>query len=135
MGMPSAWDATLGSSSAVVAVLDTGIATQHPDFVGQWSYAPGHSAHDHVFVNDPTAGCSTPGTPEDDGYLGAPPDPFTHGTHVSGTIAAQMNNGAGVAGIAPGARILPLKVLDCDGNGTFTDLAAGITFAADNGAV
>ena len=45
-----------------------------------------------------------------------------------------MNNGAGVAGIAPSARILPLKVLDCTGHGSLSDLSAAITFAAEHGA-
>jgi Subtilase family len=136
MGMPAACDVTLGSSSTVVAALDTGLALAHPDLVGQWSYAPGQTSDRHVFLSGPSASCPAlpiPATPDDDGWR-APSAPFTHGTHVSGTIAAQMNNGAGVAGMAPAARILPLKVLDCTGSGGFSDIATAITFAADNGA-
>ena len=133
IGMPAAWDATLGSSSVVPAVIDTGIATNHPDLIGQWSYAPGRTAAEHVFLSSPDTRCPAAPTPEDDGWQG-PSNPFSHGTHVSGTIAAQMNNGAGIAGMAPAARILPLKVLDCTGSGSFSDIDSAIIFAADNGA-
>src|SRR5438132_11584820 len=128
MGMPAAWDVTLGTNSVVAAVLDTGLALNHPDLIGQWAYAPGHTASQHLFLSSPAASCPTATTPDDDGWQ-ARTNPFTHGTHVSGTIAAQMNNATGVAGIAPGARILPLKVLDCTGSGSFSDIATAITFA------
>jgi serine protease len=57
-----------------------------------------------------------------------------HGTHVAGTIAQSTNNGFGVAGLAPGARIMPIKVLSDQGSGTVADIANGIRFAADQGA-
>jgi len=133
IGMPAAWDVTLGSGNVVAAVLDTGLALAHPDLLGQWSYAPGRAPAEHVFLGAPSALCPAALTPDDDGWQD-PQTPFTHGTHVAGTIAAQINNGAGVAGIAPGARIQPLKVLDCTGTGSFSDIALAITFAADNGA-
>ncbi|HEY1100000.1 MAG TPA: S8 family serine peptidase, partial [Myxococcota bacterium] len=57
-----------------------------------------------------------------------------HGTHVAGTIAQSTNNGFGVAGLAPKAKIMPIKVLSDRGSGTVADIANGIRFAADNGA-
>jgi len=56
-----------------------------------------------------------------------------HGTHVAGIISAVANNGTGVAGVAPGAKIMPVKVLEA-GSGSFEEIAAGIHWAADHGA-
>jgi subtilisin family serine protease len=104
-------DPPIVGSGVLVAVLDTGIDTTHPELSG--AIAPGG----HDFVNndaDPT---------DDNG----------HGTHVSGTIAAAMGNG-GVVGVAPGASILPLKVLDASGSGSFSDVVAALQQAVAAGA-
>ena len=57
-----------------------------------------------------------------------------HGTHVAGTIGQRTNNGIGAAGLAHGACIMPVKVLDDSGDGTLADIAEGIRYAVDNGA-
>ena len=57
-----------------------------------------------------------------------------HGSHVAGIIAAQMNNDIGIAGVAPNAQILPIRILDSRGNGSENDLAAAIRLAVDQGA-
>jgi subtilisin family serine protease len=98
-------------SGAVVAVIDTGIDAAHPDLQGR--VLPGHDFVD----ND-----------------GTPQDGQGHGTHVSGIIAADANNGVGVDSVAPGAKILPVRVLDDSGSGTSTAVAAGIDWATDHGA-
>ena len=56
-----------------------------------------------------------------------------HGTHVSGIAAAATNNGVGIAGVAPDAKIMPVKVLE-DGSGAYEDIANGVRWAADHGA-
>ncbi|GDX33428.1 hypothetical protein LBMAG16_02590 [Actinomycetes bacterium] len=60
-------------------------------------------------------------------------DPFGHGTHVAGIIAAQNNNDIGIAGVAPNAKILPIRILDSAGDGTESDLAIAIRYAVDQG--
>jgi thermitase len=113
IGAPTAWDTTHGKSAVVVAVVDTGVDSTHPDLVGRIDTANGHD-----FVNGDAS------TMDDNG----------HGTHVSGIIAATMNNHVGGAGVAPGCRILPVKVLNAAGWGDTIGVAAGIRYAADSGA-
>lgn len=106
------WDQGVTGSGIIVAVLDTGIDSDHPDLVNQ--IQPGGKG----FFNDSDAGTTVF---EDD---------HSHGTHVSGIIAAQMNNSIGVAGVAPSAKILPIKVLDSVGDGYSSDIARGINFVS-----
>lgn len=98
-------------TGAVVAVVDTGIDAAHPDLQGR--VLPGHDFVD----NDDT-----------------PQDGQGHGTHVSGIIAADANNGVGVDSVAPGAKILPVRALDDNGSGSSAAVAAGIDWAASHGA-
>ena len=105
----SVWPQTTGSS-VIVAVLDTGVAT-HDDLSPQ--VLPGYD-----FIDNDTT----------------PTDLNGHGTHVAGTIAATSGNNLGVAGVAPSAKILPVRVLDASGSGSLTGVANGIIYAADNGA-
>jgi len=100
-----------GLSSTVIAIVDTGIDLSHPDLAAK--ILPGMS-----FV----AGAATPN--DDNG----------HGTHCAGIAAAITNNGVGIAGTNPAAKLLPVKVLDSAGSGSFSNVANGITWAADHGA-
>jgi serine protease len=119
INMESAWDIQRGSSGVTVAVIDTGVA--YEDY-GIYKKAPDlantvfKSGYD--FVN----------------HDSHPNDDEGHGTHVTGTIAQSTNNSLGVAGIAFNTSIMPIKVLDKNGSGTYADIADGIYFAADNGA-
>lgn len=120
-----AWTTTTGTG-AIVAVIDTGIDLTHPDLATNLL-----AATDADFV-EPNGECTGPKnnrTCTQDG----PQDENGHGTHVAGIVAAVTNNGIGVAGVAPGAKLLPVRVLDEDGNGT-GDIVAGIRYAADRGA-
>jgi thermitase len=111
-----AWDRSRGAGQ-IIAVVDSGVDLTHPDLAGNLWNGPG-GIHGRDFV-------------EDDNL----PDDFNlHGTHVAGTAAAVANNATGVAGVAPQARIMAIRALDGDGAGSSSDIAAGIAFAADNGA-
>jgi len=112
IGVPTAWTYAIGSPDVVVAVVDTGYELTHPDLQG-------------VPVVDPyNARNGTTGVK--DGY--------GHGTHVAGTIAAATNNAIGVAGVAPGVTIMPVKVLDSNGYGYWSDFLEGVDWAVAHGA-
>ncbi len=110
---PEAWAITRGAG-ATVAVVDTGIELTHPDLAGQFWTNPGESG----------GGRETNGIDDDhNGYVddwrgwdfvngdnGVETQSNFHGTHVAGTIAAATGNGAGVAGVAPDAKVLPVKI-------------------------
>lgn len=98
-----------------VAVVDTGVASAHPDLLGR--VLPGHE-----FLGGGTIDRDVPAMTDNCG----------HGTHVAGTIAANPNNNIGVAGVAPAVKILPVRVLNC--GGWSSDVAKGITWAANHGA-
>ena len=102
----------------MVAVVDTGLDYTHPDIVANVWTNPTDGSHGYNFVADTTD----------------PMDDHGHGTHVAGTIAAVGNNGLGIIGVAPQAKIMPVKALDASASGTFDQLARGIVYAAQNGA-
>jgi subtilisin family serine protease len=106
-----AWDMTAGASNVIIAVLDSGINTAHPDLAGR--VLPGYD-----FVNNDSD----------------PTDDFGHGTAVAGTVIADGNNGIGVAGVAFGCSVLPVKVMDATGAASHSTIAQGIEFAIQQGA-
>ncbi|MHB8060691.1 MAG: S8 family serine peptidase, partial [Gaiellaceae bacterium] len=112
---PDAWSLALGGSDVTVAVLDTGVQADHPDLLGKLV-----SGYDIVNADNDPADDNT----KDGG----------HGTLVSGVIAAQENNGIGIAGVCWKCRIMPVKVLDSTGSGSDSGVASGITWAVDHGA-
>ena len=125
INLPAAWDMTTGSPEVIVAVVDTGILSAHPDLAGQ--LVAGYD-----FIRDTSSAGDGDGidpNPEDMGDGGAVGSNSFHGTHVSGTIAAASDNGIGVAGVAWNARIMPLRVLGIDG-GTSYDVRQGVLYAA-----
>jgi serine protease len=130
---PTAWNLGTGSASLTVAVVDTGI-TAHPELTGR--VLPGYD-----FIGDPSIandGSNRDGDPSDPGDWtgdnecgdGAPGKRSSwHGTFVSGLIAANTNNAAGIAGMDWKAKILPVRVLGKCG-GSFDDVTAGVLWAA-----
>jgi thermitase len=108
MDIPEAWDMSLGTGRTV-AVVDSGVLATHPDLAGRIG-----AGYDWV---------------DEDAD---PNDLAGHGTHITGTIAASMNN-IGVVGVAPEARILPLRVLDANGNGFVSDIIDAFHFAGEQG--
>jgi subtilisin family serine protease len=130
---PEAWDTETGSSNVVVAVVDSGIAHDHPDLAPNMWVNPGE----------------TPGNSNDDDsngriddirgwdFVANDNDPFDlnlHGTHVAGTIGAQGNNNFGVAGVNWDVSLMALRVLNNAGFGTNAAITAAFNYAGDNGA-
>lgn len=107
---PQAWRTTKGAGM-VIAVLDTGLDTAHPEFAGR-------------VVEGFNALTRKSDVKDDHG----------HGTHCAGVAAAAVNNGQGMAGIAPDAKIMPIKVLAADGAGSDAYVAQGISWALKHGA-
>ena len=105
-----AWSLANGAG-VKVAVIDTGVDAGHPDLAGQ--VISGYNVMTKSVTDT-----------DDNG----------HGTHVAGTIAAVANNGIGIAGVAPGAKILSYKVLNSFGSGSLSDVASAVRMAVDDGA-
>jgi serine protease len=127
--VPQAWRLSRGAR-VVVAVVDTGADFRHPDLRGRLLARRGSN-----LLKNTAARC--PFQPAQAGARRSraiAQDDNGHGTHVAGTIAAATGNRAGVAGVAPAARVLPVKVLDRNGSGTDRDVARGICFAVRQGA-
>lgn len=112
----TAWETTTGDPSSVIAVIDTGVDTDHPDLVNQL-VASGDWAN---FANDGAANDPNPNPAQ----LG-----FSHGTHVSGIIAAEQNNNAGISGICPSCKVMPIRF-----GFTLSSEIEAIDWAIDHGA-
>lgn len=110
---PEAWGDGARANGVTVAVIDSGADYGHPDLAG--SLLAGCN-----FIVVPSV-CGPTAAADDNG----------HGTHVAGTIAATTDNGTGVAGLAWGASILPLKALDAVGSGSWYAIADAIGYATN----
>lgn len=108
---PQAWDIQKGSSSVIIAVVDSGVDLNHEDLKNRVIYG-----HDYVDGDD------------------VPSDELGHGTHVAGIIGAQTNNSLGVAGVNWDCRILVIRVLNSSNYGTAANFTSGVIYAADHGA-
>lgn len=130
IGMPAAWTKTKGSAHVVVAVLDTGVDSTHPDLAANlWKTPSGDFGMsfctDFSDENNPKVLPPQPGAMDRNG----------HGTHVAGTIAAIGNNKTDVVGVAWELKIMALKFLcGADGRGTTADAIRAMEYAMTNGA-
>ncbi|MBD3160745.1 MAG: S8 family serine peptidase, partial [Candidatus Eisenbacteria bacterium] len=106
-----AWDLETGDPNLILAIIDTGCDLNHPEYSSRL-------VQGYDFVNNDW-------DPSDDG---------NHGTACAGIAVAAGNNNQGIAGVAWQVKLMPVKVLNGNGGGTWTDVADGIEFAADNGA-
>jgi serine protease len=137
INLPRAWDASIGSSSIVVAVIDTGILPNHPDIVGSPNLIAGFDMiSDPAIANDGGGRDNDPTDPGDavaagECFPGDPAQPASwHGTHVAGTIGVgRTDNGVGVAGANWTVRVQAVRVLGKCG-GTIADINDGIRWAA-----
>lgn len=112
IGVMTAWQVTQGKG-ALIAILDTGVERDHPDLKANMSRNRGYDFVDRD--RDPS-------------------EQHVHGTHVAGIAAGATNNKRGIAGVAPKAKILAVRVLNHAGWGTSSDIAEAIMWAADQGA-
>ncbi len=112
INVPESWPTTTGDPGVVVAVIDTGVDLTHPDLAGLSVVAPRNEIWNNTDVRDGVG----------------------HGTHVAGTIFAQTNNAVGIAGIAPTSSLMPIKVFDDTGYGSFSDVLDAIDWARTHGA-
>ncbi|MCX7671493.1 MAG: S8 family serine peptidase, partial [Anaerolineae bacterium] len=133
--MPAAWDRTTGRPEVVIAIIDTGVDLNHQDLAaGIWTNPleiPNNRLDDdgNGYVDDVHGWNFAQNSHQ-------VADDYGHGTHVAGIAAARINNGVGIAGMAGGATIMPIKVFPPPPNviGTYEDLILGIVYAVDNGA-
>jgi subtilisin family serine protease len=129
---PEAWAFTTGRASTIVAVIDSGIDTSHPDLSGRiWTnpneFANGRDDDGNGYVDDLNGWnfiTNTNNVADDDG----------HGTQVSGIIAAAANGGGPAVGVDWNARIMPLKFIDSFGNGSIANAVKAIHYAVNQGA-
>jgi len=141
---PAAWDITNSSSNVTIAVIDSGFALSHQDLSARWKLNPGESGD----------GKETNGLDDDNngyiddyrgwdfvrndnqpqaGTLNASGPGVSHGTQTSGLAGATSNNSLGIASVSRNANILPLQVIDDNGNGFSDDVANSIVYAIDQG--
>jgi Subtilase family/Bacterial pre-peptidase C-terminal domain len=131
---PEVWERGITGNGIVVAVVDSGVDYTHPDLDDNiWNNSdeiPNNSIDDdrNGYIDDIRGWdfASNDNDPMDRDIEG-------HGTHIAGAIAAERND-FGITGVAYNAKIMPVRVLSMDGFGTENNLAAGIRYAADNGA-
>ncbi|HWR83248.1 MAG TPA: S8 family serine peptidase, partial [Candidatus Deferrimicrobium sp.] len=141
---PEAWDLTTGSSNVIIAIIDSGIAYDHPDLAANMWTNPGETPNDGIdndgnglvddfFGYDFRYGDSEPMDPIDltAGITRGNPG---HGTHVAGTIGAIGNNNSGVTGVMHRVKLMALKAGGVDNGLTTVAIADAIQYAISKGA-
>lgn len=125
IGVERAWEHATGEGT-VIAIVDSGVDLAHPDLEPKIAFTG-----DADFI-DARSPCESPA--QDSCDPDGPQDEFGHGTHVAGIAAAVTGNGEGIAGVARAATILPVRVLNAQGEGATAQIADGVRYAAVQGA-
>lgn len=134
INMPAAWDATLGDPALIIALIDSGIDLQHEDLAGMSIWSNDLEVNGLAGEDDDANGYV-------DDFVGWDwvdhdnqiEDPYGHGTHVGGILAANTDNGIGVASVGRRLTILPLRVLDERGSGFISYLVDALAYARRKG--
>ena len=155
MDVPEAWTKATGAG-VTVGIVDTGLLTTHPDLANQVATNAGETGTDALGRDKRSNGVDDDGNGYLDDWHGwdfvseypsigvtegdstagpdnEPQDNHGHGTHVAGTVAAQRDNNEGIAGVAPGAKIMPLRGLGANGRGTSIAIAEAFDYAGKMG--
>lgn len=132
--LPQTWDISLGDSAIIIGIIDSGLDFLHPDLNGSFKINYGEI---------PNNGKDDDNNGYVDDYYGwnfisnskdaADDNIFSHGTAVTGVIAAGFNNGIGIASVAPKCKVLVMKAFDSQGNGYDNDVATAILYAISRG--
>jgi subtilisin family serine protease len=130
---PAAWDVVTGTPDVVIADIGSGVDTSHPDLVGQLWVNPGEIAGNGLdddgngYIDDLHGWNVLDGNGDLSDHTG-------HSTMVAGILVAAPDNQQGVAGVCWGCRLMVVKVTQPDGLARYSDIAAGVEYAAQNGA-
>ena len=132
INVEAAWAQSMGASSTIIAIVDSGIDLTHPDLAANLWINPGEIAangkdDDNNGLIDDIGGWNYVDGSNDVS------DEYGHGTLVAGVAAAVGNNSAGIIGVCPGCKIMPVKVMAA-GTANYSDIAAGVLYAAQKGA-
>jgi subtilisin family serine protease len=154
IGAPSAWGATKGASNVIVAVIDTGVDYTHEDLVDNIWHNPGEMGKDAQGRDKSSNQIDDDGNGFIDDVIGwdfadndnKPYDMAAdisqmlnggnpgHGTHCAGNVAARADNGKGIAGVAPGVRVMPVRFIATNGQGDTANAVKAIRYAVTMGA-
>jgi subtilisin family serine protease len=128
-----AWDLSTGDATQIIGIIDTGVDWEHEDL------------SDNIWINQAELDGDEGVDDDNNGFVddirgwdfynddNNPMDDNSHGTHVAGIAGAKTNNNLGIAGIAWNAKLMPVKVLQSSGRGSWSDIAQGAAYAAENG--